>query len=72
MELKRCACGATPTRLAIEGTENYRYARATCDECGEWSIEFCTEWQELTSERCSELAREAWNDAPRADELNAG
>lgn len=65
-KLKPCFCGASPKELSIvDNGQGSKWASAYCDKCGEWSIEFRTDYNDLTSRECRELANEAWNSAPR-------
>ena len=65
-ELKRCACGAEPQELAITEGGCSKYAWVACQVCGEWSIEFRTNYSQDPVE-LQQLAAKAWNAAPRAD-----
>lgn len=66
MELKQCPCGETPEILCITDTgQGGKWAMACCDKCGEWNIEFRTQYFALDSDECYELAVKDWNDAPR-------
>jgi hypothetical protein len=62
----KCACGATPQQLAITEGSSSKYAWAACEWCGEWSIEFRTNYSQDPAE-LQELAIKAWNAAPRAE-----
>ena len=64
-ELKPCPCGKTPTRLCIEEGYSCKYAWASGDCCGEWSVEFRTGYHNADSDECYALAVEAWNRKPR-------
>ncbi len=69
-QLKPCPCGETPSKLHITGNgQGYKWADATGDCCGEWSIEFRTQYLAHGSPECMELAIEAWNGAPRKPAL---
>lgn len=71
-ELKPCPCGAVPTDLSIiDNGQGGKWASATGNCCGEWSIEFRTKFAALDSDKCKELARKAWNLAPRAQQQPA-
>ena len=61
-----CPCGETPERVySLKGdTSKYAYAAGSC--CGEWHIEFRTNYTEAGSAECDALALEAWNAAKRA------
>lgn len=66
MELKPCPCGEIPTRLEITGQGGKsKWANVSGNCCGEWMIEFRTHYTEPDSDKCAELAREAWNSAKR-------
>jgi len=70
-ELATCPCGKTPTELNItDAGQGRKWANVAGNCCGEWMIEFRTHYTEFRSEECVQLAREAWNAAPRA--ANAG
>jgi len=43
-----------------------KYANAAGNCCGEWMIEFRTNYEPFHSDKCMELAIAAWNNAPRA------
>lgn len=65
-----CPCGRTPTsslQIADAG-QGGKWATVSSDCCGEWKIEFRTNYAALDSDECRRLAREAWNAAPRKDE----
>ncbi len=64
--LKPCPCGQTPTRLGIvDNGQGGKWAAICTDCCGEWSIEFHTDYKPLDSPECMALAVEVWNSAPR-------
>ncbi len=63
-KLKPCPCGKTPKELAINTTDcKWFHAGGSC--CGEWEIEFRSNYTDATSGAAMELAIAAWNDAPR-------
>lgn len=65
--LCRCPCGKTPTSVGVYDLgQGGKWAAAVPDCCGEWMIEFRTGYFDLDSDECKKLAREAWNEAPRA------
>ena len=65
--LAACPCGKTPQELYIvDGWQGGKWAWAYGGCCGEWHIEFRTGYNDLGSDECKRLAREAWNAAPRA------
>lgn len=62
--LKKCPCGETPTKLHL--TDNgSKWAYISGDCCGEWMIEFRTNYALIDSPKCMDLAIEAWNKATR-------
>jgi hypothetical protein len=66
--LKPCPCGKTPENLSFtEGySSKYGYVSGVC--CGDWSIEFRTDYNQLKPENRPELEKlmaEAWNSALR-------
>ena len=66
-ELKPCPCGVTPDNLHIYFNifvDKLAWVSGTC--CGEWSIEFQTNYGEGLQNR----AQEAWNEAPRSSVNN--
>ena len=65
-KLKECPCGKTPTELIIaDSGQGGRWADTMGDCCGEWEVEFRTQYNPFDSAECMELAIEAWNEAPR-------
>ena len=67
-ELKSCPCGKTPTALQITSSGNSKWAWVSGNCCGEWNVEFRTQYNPLDSPECMNLATEAWNSAERADD----
>lgn len=65
-DLKPCPCGQTPKRLHIYQGNCSKYAFAYGSCCGEWHIEFRTDYKELDSPECMKLAIQAWDATPRA------
>jgi hypothetical protein len=66
MVLKQCPCGQTPNHIDIsDAGQGGKYASVMGDCCGEWEIEFRTQYNPMDSDECMELAINAWNDAPR-------
>ncbi len=64
-----CPCGKTPNKLCLtDAGQGMKWAWASCDICGEWSIEFRTRYHPLDSKECMDLAIADWNDAPRKPE----
>lgn len=65
-KLKECPCGATPTELNItDSGQGGKWAHVGGNCCGEWEIDFRTEYNDIFSTECETLAMECWNDAPR-------
>ena len=70
-KLAICPCGKTPKKLFItDNGQGMKWASASGDCCGEWSVEFRTGYRQHDSNECMELAIDAWNDAPRATTPN--
>lgn len=63
--LNVCPCGKVPVSLFISPGGSCKRAYVCGECCGEWNIEFRTQYHELDSAECEDLAREAWNDATR-------
>jgi len=64
--IKPCPCGATPNKLLIVSAgQGGKWANVLGDCCGEWAIEFRTQYKPLDSDECMALAVEAWDKAPR-------
>jgi hypothetical protein len=63
-KFRQCACGVIPDRLGIAEGDCSKWAWATCGSCGEWSIEFRTQYSQDPDE-LNRLAAEAWNGAAR-------
>ena len=68
MKLKKCPCGKTPEKLSImEGsTAKWAFVGGHC--CGEWLVEFRTNYLDLESDECYDLAVAAWNRNGRWDD----
>ena len=67
-ELAPCPCGEIPEKLCIEGAGlGRKHAMASGYCCGDWSIEFRTNYEPHDSEEIMRRAREAWNAAPRGN-----
>lgn len=65
--LRQCPCGQIPPSLEINDCgQGSKWAMATPGCCGEWSIEFRTQYFDFESPECMALAVDAWNEAPRA------
>lgn len=67
-ELKKCGCGEIPEGLQVAHTATSKWAWVSGTCCGEWSIEFRTNYHDIESDECMKLAMQAWNLAPRKDE----
>lgn len=68
-KLQPCPCGKTPARVCIEDTgQGGKWANVTGACCGEWAVEFRTNYHDYRSPECEKLAIDAWNEAPRADQ----
>lgn len=64
--IQPCPCGEIPKELSIaENGQGIKYAECCGDCCGEWSIEFRTNYLDLNSRNLMKLAIKAWNNAPR-------
>ena len=61
--LKPCPCGAVPESLAIMEGGCSKWAWCACGTCGEWSVEFRTNYSQ-DPEDLQFRAAEAWNRAP--------
>ena len=65
-DLKSCPCGQPLDGLIItENGQGTKYANVAGNCCGEWMIEFRTNYESLESKKCMQLAISAWNSAPR-------
>ena len=68
--LKPCPCGKIPVVLCItDAGQGRKWANASCNYCGEWTIEFRTEYNDLDSPECLDFAVSAWNNAPRSTKI---
>jgi len=66
-DLLCCPCGRVISEIFIDDAgQGGKWAWVSGDCCGEWSIEFSTQYHALDSDECKKLATEAWNEAPRA------
>jgi len=63
--LKPCPCGKVPDDLGITGEDRakWSYASGTC--CGEWHIEFRSDYLLSDDPELMLLAISAWNETPR-------
>lgn len=65
-KLKCCPCGTIPDKLCLTQDDMKRaYASGYC--CGEWNIEFRTNYKKLDSDECMGLAVDAWNRTERGE-----
>ena len=64
-KLKPCPCGRTPNSLGISTGNSCKYAYTYGSCCGEWNVEFRTNYHDLDSPACMELAIKAWDNTPR-------
>jgi len=65
--IKPCPCGETPDGLCItDAGQGGKWANVAGNCCGEWMIEFRTQYFAQDSDECMKLAREAWNETKRA------
>lgn len=65
-KLKPCPCGKPLTKLFImDAGQGGKWANTGGDCCGDWIIEFRTDYLALDNPKCMELAIEAWNEAER-------
>jgi len=65
-ELLPCPCGEIPTALNItDANQGSKWAFASGNCCGEWTIEFRTQYRPIDGREVKHLAYVAWNDSPR-------
>jgi hypothetical protein len=65
--LAACPCGRPIDKLTItDAGQGAKFANAAGNCCGEWMVEFRTNYEPFDSDKCIELAVAAWNNAPRA------
>jgi hypothetical protein len=65
-KLAPCPCGQIPESLCInDNGQGYKWAMTSGSCCGEWNIEFRTNYLGINSKECMDLAISAWNNAPR-------
>ena len=61
--LRQCPCGETPDAIGVQDAgQGGKYALAAPNCCGEWLIEFRTNYE--AGETLRALAEKAWNEAP--------
>ena len=64
--LKKCPCGETPMELHIsDAGQGGKWATVSGACCDEWMIEFRTNYHDLDTDECMDLAIDAWNGAAR-------
>lgn len=63
--LKPCPCGKTPKKVYVEEGQSCKWAMVYGDCCGEWNVEFRTQYLKIGSEELHKFAVEEWNEAPR-------
>ena len=64
--LMPCPCGRPIDKLFISDSgQGQKYANVSGNCCGEWMIEFRTNYLDFDSIDCMDLAIKAWNNAPR-------
>lgn len=52
--LATCPCGKTPKELSVEdANQGGKWAFVSGDCCGEWKIEFRTNYADLQSDECN-------------------
>ncbi|MHC4192071.1 MAG: hypothetical protein ACYSUB_20765 [Planctomycetota bacterium] len=66
--IKPCPCGETPPRLVIQGRDRDKWMYVYGDCCGEWNVEFRSDYNVVDSDECMERAISAWNDAKRPED----
>lgn len=66
--LKPCPCGQIPKSVSIADNGS-KWAYVSGDCCGEWSVEFRTQYHRIDTDKCMALAVEAWNAAGRSSLL---
>ena len=65
-KLAPCPCGRPIDDVIItDAGQGGKYAYVAGNCCGEWEIEFRTNYNRLSSQECKKLGIEAWNNAPR-------
>lgn len=68
IEIKPCPCGETPEELYIsDAGQGGKWGYVYGDCCSIWEVEFRTHYNDLDSDKCMQLALEAWNGSPRKD-----
>lgn len=68
VSLRPCPCGRPIDDLIItDNGQGGKYMLVSGNCCGEWQIEFRANYHKAGTAECKELARKAWNGAPRAN-----
>jgi len=71
-QLKRCPCGTVPTALGTSDTgQGGKYANTYGICCGDWEVEFRTNYHSVNSSEYQDLAIKAWNNATRCFDENS-
>lgn len=65
VELKRCPCGEVPKKVYIIESNSSKYMYVVGECCGEWMVEFSTNYHPADTSECKALAVEEWNNAKR-------
>ena len=66
--LKPCPCGQIPDQIGVMDGHSVKHAFAYGTCCGEWYIEFRTDYKRADTPECMALAVAAWNGTPRKEE----
>ena len=65
-ELLPCPCGKIPEMLIVsDAGQGGKWAYVSGNCCSEWELEFRTDYYNLDTKECLDLATERWNEAPR-------
>lgn len=65
MELAKCPCGCTPSAIVVVSEDQSKWSYACGDCCGDWHIEFRSNYFKSDDARLQILANEAWNNTTR-------
>jgi len=64
--LKECPCGEIPNALSVtDAGQGGKWALVSGFCCGEWMLEFRTNYHGIETSECMELAIECWNETKR-------
>ncbi len=70
-KLKPCPCGKIPTNLLLcDNGQGNKWGDASGDCCGEWRIEFRSDYNSFDSKEAMDIAVRYWNEAPRHTPTN--